>query len=221
MKFDGSRLPAEYTDFMLLLSRLPFDCIKIKIRSYAEHDLILREVKRGESSMFCDDSPLCVLGQYFKATEQDFAEDGLWDCCAYFAGITRDFFVRSSKLMWLETLSEEYGYAVTAIDDDAIYFEVMDRVILNGYSIRGAQELCNDFGIDYSMLCSQALSERKSTYDLLRLLVSEKDMDRMYYHKDNTENNVLVDEACRVSAQEKSIAEEACVFDENVSGKSR
>lgn len=220
MKFDGSRLPAEYTDFMLLLSRLPFDCVKIKIRSYAEHDLILREVGKGESSAFCDDSPLCVLGHYFKVTEQNIVEDGLWDCCVYSGLITKDLFARNSRLKWLEALSEEYGYAVTAIDKGVMYFEIMDRVVLNGYSIRGARELCNDFGIDYSNLCSQALSKRKSTYDLLRLQISEDDMDKMYYPKDNTENNALVEDSSKVSEQDKSAAEEACVFNENVSGKS-
>lgn len=220
MKFNGSRLPAEYTDFMLLLSRLPFDCTKIKIRSYAEHDLILREVDKGESSAFCDDSPLCVLGHYFKVTMQNIVEDCLWDCCVYSEGITKDLFARSSRLKWLESLSEEYGYAVTTIGNGVMYFEIMDRVVLNGYSIRGARELCNDFGIDYSKLCSQALSKRKSTYDLLRLQISENDMDRMYYPEDNTENNALVKDACKYPERDKSAAEEACVFDENVSGKS-
>lgn len=186
MRNNNKQLPSEYTDLFLLLARLPFKYhdVVVEIKTYAENDLIIKHDK-GELCTFCDGSPLKLLGTRLSIFKGNVSGEGVWDVRVTCEAsddrrIKNDNFLRS-----IENVCEQFGYTFLGFDNGQFYLEIMDRVILNGYSIDGAKELCMDFGINYDELCVQALKRKCSTYQLLADKVSRYDMDKLYYPDEN------------------------------------
>lgn len=185
MKFDVKTLPAEYTDLMLLLTKLPFRYEKILIRTYEDEDLMLVRNK----DQLKTDAPVAMGGDTFNVQKTKITEDGVWDIFIDYYNLNPDDIKRHSFLETLEQQCERHGYAVVLLSFDCLYLEIMDRVIFQGFSIEGSRELCADFDIDYEEICAEAIRRRLPTYEVLRDRITAQDMKQMY--ESNTKSSTV------------------------------
>lgn len=177
MRYDADRLPAEYTDLVLLLSKISTVWVRVLIRTYEGKDLEIRF--DGVPGVFCNGAPMVVGGKELCVWETEIVDDGLWDVCIEYRHTKTEDTTRKSYLQMLEQKCEDYGYCVVSAGD-CLCLECMDRVIFNGFSIESSEALCRDFGIDFEKVCAEAIKDRVSTYEVLRSRISQDDMECMY-----------------------------------------